>query len=333
MKKTISLSLVFSFLMALAIQMPALATDTSTSTPPIMPTYPTPPAPTSTPSYVPPTYPTPPAPTSSSTPLTSSSTPTYIPPMPVASSTPTIEPVAPTQATGTTPELISTSTQPVKIDASATDKNLEKILSPDQIKLYEKVTKIGNSLYGVKKITSTSTVKATAQPATSATANLEKILSPDQIKLYEKVTKIGNSLYGIKKKVAAAVNPVKTNNYVLPDMSSDLITCASTAIDTKDSSISAAVTQSATDIAAAITERGTCQKAALQLTSERQGALNKCNQTFAAAAKTANEKVKSAQKDLWTSYTSDLKTCASAAKSTDLIIEDGGQNTTDALAQ
>jgi len=303
MKKTISLSLVFSFLMALTIQMPALATDTPTSTPSIPPEL-----------------------TSSSTPLTSTSTPT-------------IEPVSPAPAEGLAPELISTSTEPIKIDTSTLGKRLEKIAHPDQIKLFEKITQIGNALYGVRKSTSTPATSQIMKPATTSTSTqgLEKIASPDQIKLYEKIKQVGTVLYGIKKKIAAVIENIKQEiknvPVVLPTLTSDLITCAGTAIDTKDGKISAAITSSASDITTAITARGTCQKSALALSSEQNAAINKCNQDFQTATKAANEKVKSTQKDIWTTYTSDLKTCASTAKSTELKIEDGGQNTTDTLSQ
>ena len=117
----------------------------------------------------------------------------------------------------------------------------------------------------------------------------------------------------------------------LPTMTKDLLACTGTAIDTKDSKVSEALTTAASEIASAIATRGTCQKTALALSSEQQGALNTCNKAFQDASKKANEKARSVQKTVWTAYLSDLKTCSDTAKSTLIRIEDGGQNMTDAI--
>jgi hypothetical protein len=204
-------------------------------------------------------------------------------------------------------------------------KKLEKISSPGKISLFEQIKKIGNDLFGVKKMESTkaSSTRATSTKATStrATSTLEKITSLNQVKLFEQIKKIGNDLFGVKK----------TNTYVLPTLTADSITCVSAAIDAKDTKISAALTTAATEITSAITDRGTCQKTALSATSESMSAINVCNKAFSTANKTANDKVKAVQKEAWTAYTASLKTCATNASTTEIKIEDGGQDVTSSL--
>ena len=182
-------------MLALAIQMPVFATDTTA---------------TSTVQTAPTNYPT----------LTanSSSTPVYNQtvnfPENTATST-TDKPMLisyPTVSSSSTDEVRKP--EPVKIDTSKLDKRLEKIAHPDQIKLFEKVTKIGNTLYGVRKGASTAitTEVKKAETADASAKNLEKIANPDQIKFYEKVTKIGNTLYGLKKKL---LRPSRTSSKIL----------------------------------------------------------------------------------------------------------------------
>jgi len=230
--------------------------------------------------------------------------------------------------TSTTPELIS---EPVKeIASSSTPEtklattSLEKILSPASINLFERIKKIGNDLFGVRKASST-IIKIEEKKATTTNlvdkkieelkkAGLEKITSLEQVKLFDKITKIGNDLFGVKKLVTK----------VLPVMSAELITCTSAAIDAKDVSINISLTNSTTDITTAIDTRGVCQKAALTATTERQGALNACNKAFQTSVKSANDKAKTAQKEIWTNYKTSLKACATSANTTEINIEDGG---------
>ena len=217
-------------------------------------------------------------------------------------------------------ELRPSSTPPIKNGGS-----LERIPSPAHINLFEKIKKIGNDLFGIKKTTNGPTrveaPKATSTPNVIEKkikdlkkSGLEKITSLEQVKLFDKITRIGNDLFGLKKSGAN----------VLPTMTPELITCTSAAIDAKDAGIGAALSASASDITSAITARGTCQKAALALTSGIEEAIKTCNKTFQDAVKTANDKIKSTQKTTWDTYKTSLKTC-----STGLNIEDGG----DALKQ
>jgi len=273
MKKTISLVLVFTFIFVLALQLPVLADDitgTATETPMLISANP-------------------------EATSTATSTDANIPPRP--------EP--------RTGELRPTSTPPVKSTST-----LERIPSPAHINLFEQIKKIGNDLFGIKKATNTTTQLTTSTPSAIEKkisdlkkAGLEKIASLDQTKLFDKITKIGKDLFGIKK---SGIN-------VLPTMTPEIVTCTSAAIDAKDTSISTALSTSASDITAAITARGTCQKTALALTSGVGDAIKVCNTTFQDAVKTANDKVKTTQKNTWDTYKTSLKTCSAG-----LNIEDGG---------
>jgi len=127
---------------------------------------------------------------------------------------------------------------------------LEKISSPEHISLFEKIKKIGKDLFGVKKSENN---QATSTPENKSDS-LEKISSPDQIRLFEKIKKVGDDLFGIRKEKS------KEKSNVLPAMSAELITCASNAIDAKDSTVSGALATSSAEIVAAISARGTCQK-------------------------------------------------------------------------
>lgn len=263
MKKNISLVLVFAFIFALAAQLPVLADDAS-------------------------------------------GTPMLISANPGATST-------------------AASTDFHRPEPKNGTSTLERVPSPAHINLFDKIKKIGNDLFGVRKASSTPATSDIKKATSTLNAvekkindlkktGLEKITSLEQIKLFDKVTKVGNDLFGIKK----------PGTMILPTMSADLITCTSAAIDAKDSSVSATLTTSASDIALAITARGTCQKTALALTSGISDAIKACNKTFQDTAKTANEKVKATQKTTWDTYNTSLKACSTASNATPITIEDGG---------
>ncbi len=207
--------------------------------------------------------------------------------------------------------------------------SLEKILSPEQMNMYREIRKVGNDLFGIRKASSTianitKNDEKKAEAAKNALekklaeikkAGLEKIISLDQVKLFDKITKVGNDLFGVKKKGAL----------VLPAMNEELIGCVSSAIDAKDASINITFTDSATEITTAIDARGTCQKEALKLNSGREEAVKACARTFQEATKTANEKAKRGQQEAWNTYKVSLKACSSAASTTEIVIEDGGE--------
>ncbi len=195
--------------------------------------------------------------------------------------------------------------------------SLERIPSPSQINLFEKIKKVGQDLFGVRKTEKSEDNNNASNNnnafSSDARGSLEKIVSLDQVKFYDKITKIGDELFGLRKK----------GTYVLPSMSTELIACVSAAIDAKDLKLIEVLNTTATEISTAITARGTCQKAALLLTEKRQDALGSCNKTFQEAAKVAREKAKKAQNEIWKVYTTSLKACSTTASSSEIMIEDG----------
>lgn len=308
MKKTITLALVFSFVFALLLQMPVLAEDSATSSDNNVPNL----------NSVKPEPRMPLAGKSSSTPMTGKDL-EKIPSQDYMKYFREIRKIGNDLFGIRKPAAeIEKLKQENKTENKATStKGLEKISSTTQMNLFEKITKIGNDLFGIRK---PETKKASSSPENKA-ANLEKITSLNDVKFFEQIRKVGNDLFGIRKK----------GTYVMPNLSSEHIACASAAIDAKDTKISAALTLAASEISAAISARGLCQKAALAVSTEKQGALNTCNKTFNETSKIANEKVKNSQKETWNTYTASLKTCAQAAGTSEVKIEDGGQNVGETL--
>ena len=224
------------------------------------------------------------------------------------------------------PDVITTTTM------TAVPNGLEKISSPELIKYFEQIKKVGNSLFGIKKATSTAVTSkkatSTATSTASSTAAIlkkiaeikktgaEKIASLEHTSLYNKIVKIGNDLYGIRK---------AANTKTLPTLSDSAIACVSTAIDTKDTALANILTTANQEVSTAIAARTTCQKAALNLPSGQNEAIKTCNQTFKTAYQTANKKASEAQKKNWTTYKTSLKSCATSAGTTEINIEDGGE--------
>jgi len=208
----------------------------------------------------------------------------------------------------------------------------EKISSPKLIKYFEQIKKVGNSLFGVRKATSTAVIikgaTSTATSTASSTAAIlkkiaeikkagsEKITSLEHTSLYSKIVKIGNDLYGTKK---------ATTTKTLPTLTDTAVACVSTAIDTKDTALTDILTTANQEIGTAITARTACQKAALSLSSGQNEAITACNKTFKTAYQTTNKKAKEAQKKNWTTYKTSLKSCATSAGTAEINIEDGGE--------
>jgi hypothetical protein len=183
--------------------------------------------------------------------------------------------------------------------------SLEKIPSPDHIKYFNVLKKIGNALFGVRKATSTPDI---------ATSTLEKIGHPGLINQFEKIKKIGNALWGIRKKIAWA------------PIGSEISACVATAIDVKDKALIARVTAAAVELNAALSTRSTCQQTALTATSTQRDILNGCVKTFNEAHKAIKEASKKVQQESWNTYKISLKACQTIASSTSAVpmIEDGG---------
>ncbi|MFA5184016.1 MAG: hypothetical protein WC456_00645 [Patescibacteria group bacterium] len=221
---------------------------------------------------------------------------------------------------------------------------LEKILTPDQIKNYQGVIKKGNSLYGVRiekmeqalkdlktefKNLTADAANSSSTPASSTAQRLEKILTPGQISLYEKITKVGTSLWGIKKRVVEALRPKASST---PAVISNLESaCVVSAIDIKDKALTEKVTAAATGLNAAITARSTCQQAAVQTTDNQRVNLEACIKAFKLAHQAVNETARLAQQSIWKTYQASLKACRPATspgtvETEEIKVEDGGED-------
>lgn len=106
----------------------------------------------------------------------------------------------------------ASSNKPLQTNANNAElKGLEKIPSPDQIKLFERIKQVGASLYGVRKASGT-TAMINNQERAGNTEGLEKIPSPAQINLYNRIKKVGTDLYGVKKASSTIANIQKNAN-------------------------------------------------------------------------------------------------------------------------
>ena len=212
--------------------------------------------------------------------------------------------------------IMATGTPPAKPAPKLNASELEKIVSPDQIKDFQVMKRVGNTLYGIRKGTTTISIVATSTQ--NAANRLEKIAAPALINLYEKIQKIGTALWGIRKK-ATSTPPVLT---VEPEIAS----CVAKAIDTKDKALMVRVTAAATELNSAISTRSACQQAAVVASSSPREAVNACVKAFQASQKTIRDTSKTLQKEVWDTYKESLKACRTAASSTAPVpmIEDGG---------
>lgn len=194
---------------------------------------------------------------------------------------------------------------------------LEKIPSPQHINLYERIKKVGNALWGIKK-------------ANKEQEKLEKISTPREISLFEKVRKAGNALWGIRKKILYRV------------VTSETAPCVIAAIETKDKALTDNNTNTVTKLNNAIVARTTCQKTALGTIDNQKQALDECVRIFRDAYKQIKEDSKKTHENIWKTYRDSLKVCVKTASgnpasstaennaiSQELNIDDGGGNIID----
>ncbi len=212
----------------------------------------------------------------------------------------------------TATEAVTTS-YPATATTTTVPADLEKIPSPEYIKYFQMIKKIGNSLFGVRKATSTERIEL-KKPEDSN--KLEKIEHPGLVNMYEKIQRIGTALWGIKKRATS------TPFIIAPEISA----CVVSAIDVKDKALMARVTVAATELNVALSARSACQQAAVIATSSPRETLNACVKTFGEAHKVIREASKKLQSDTWKAYQESLKACRTSATSTAPVpmIEDGG---------
>lgn len=213
-----------------------------------------------------------------------------------------------------------------------------KIPSPEQIKFFQDIKKIGNSLFGIMKknanmngTTPSLENKSTEPTMTNGTTGeqqTEKILSPDMIKFYTAIKKIGTSLFGVRKDGTGPKNVAPKAHHIVTAEES---ACVIAAIKAKDQTVVDGKTAETTAFNAAVVARTDCQTAALGTTDGQAVALALCAKNFAAASGQARETFAKLQKDAWTKYVASLKSCVPTSGTTsggttnggDIMIEDG----------
>jgi hypothetical protein len=236
-----------------------------------------------------------------------------------------------------------TSEQPVvtSVKTESNAEGLTKIPTPDHIKFFREIKRIGNSLYGrminagEKLKTETEKMAANGSATERVEEKLEKILSPEMIKYFRVVKKEGNSLFGIR--LPDGKKPVPNNGdkdkkeKMRPVIAASSVGCVTEAIKAKDAAVKAARVAELASFNAAIDARQNCQIAAIALTDGQWTALEVCAKEFKKSAETLRQTQMKAQKDAWSSYGTALKACVPAATGTtanvaetaELMIEDG----------
>ncbi|MFA5154932.1 MAG: hypothetical protein WC453_00705 [Patescibacteria group bacterium] len=222
---------------------------------------------------------------------------------------------------------------------------LEKILTPDQIKNYQGIIKRGTSLYGIKIEKALQEIKAdlqnladsasstpgTGEDASLTSRQLEKIATPAQIPLFEKIIKIGTALWGVKKDIVDTLRSKASTTPAVISASESV--CVTAAIDVKDKALMEKITAAATGLNAAITARSACQQTAIQSADRQRANLEACVKTFQNARKQVNNTARAAQQAIWKTYQASLKACrqtvatgtAATAETAEIMINDGSE--------
>ena len=243
--------------------------------------------------------------------------------------------------------------------AQTADSELERIPSPDQIKNFRVMQKIGSALYGIRLETnagqnaSDRAGNAAANqkaPAPAASANqaltrtnvaetLEKIAAPHLIPLYERIRQVGSALWGVKKgtdSASSTANGQEAKPQARPAVvSGETAACVSDAINDKDLELSEEVLSAATELREAILTRSTCQKAAVSLATNQRAELDICLKAFQTRHREINASHKEKHKAIWNTYRESLKACQARAtnleEGTEIIIDDGAESIVDSV--
>lgn len=212
----------------------------------------------------------------------------------------------------------------------------ERIPSPDQIRFFKMIKKDGTALYGIR-IDKPAVAASSTKPvkATSTQNKLEKIAGPSLVNLYEKIQRIGNALWGVKKDDVKKEKDAPKASSTPRIITSDISACVISAIEKKDSALKNRLDVSNSDLKEIIDLRTSCQKSALNTTEKQLEYIQACNKTFRASHESILKASKESQKAAWTTYQSDLKACNvnTASSTAPIMIEDGGSNIMDTLAQ
>lgn len=196
---------------------------------------------------------------------------------------------------------------------------LEKIPSPDQIKDFKVMRRVGNALYGIRRAASVSDQNKSDESKSDEVKQgvLERITHPAFVNLFEKIQRVGNALWGVRKHATST-----PETFVIP---AEVAICVAAAIDVKDKALMDRVSVAAAELNTALAARSTCQQDAIKASTTPKLMLNTCIKTFDGARKAMVEKSKNLQKEIWNAYQVNLKACR-ATSSDEVIptVEDGG---------
>ncbi len=208
---------------------------------------------------------------------------------------------------------LSAQAVPALYTNSGTGNQVEKILNPGEIKFFEQIKKMGNSLYGIRKNIENKQEQNKPQmsKASSTKTDLEKIANPSEIKFFEQIKKIGTALWGIRKQ-----NAVKTIEQKPIFIKSLTVPCVKDAIIKKDASSSAVISLHAQNQITGINNRTACQTAALEkMSGQEQFEANKiCINDFKTSVQSTNEMLNKSKNEIWNIYKNDLKQCSEMQK-------------------
>lgn len=216
---------------------------------------------------------------------------------------------------------------------------LEKIPSPDQIKNFRVMEKVGNALYGIRL----GAVKTEAPAAKNALVQ-EKIPAPHLISAYENIRQVGNALWGTKKaetnmksgeaeRNQGSVPAAEAKKVKPTRVTSEMATCVLEAINAKDEALSVQILAAAQEVRQIITARNTCQRIALSVQEDQGAEMEACARVFQEGQRAARVRHKEAHDAIWREYREALQTCrpAGAAEKEEVVIDDGGSMTAEMM--
>jgi len=234
--------------------------------------------------------------------------------------------------------------------SASIEEQLEKILSPDQIKNFKVMKKEGGALFGIRldKYKAENKDRAMSGQVGSnendddktsskkISEKREKIATPQMISLYEKIRKVGTSLWGVKKENSSNERAEKKQEVKKPSVTitAEMASCVAAAIDTKDASLKTLIADMSTSLQAAVTERSVCQKAALQATDNQRSENDVCIKSFQETSKELSKKNKEGHKQAWDTYKTSLQLCRPVSVTEgEVIVEDGSENIMESMEE
>jgi|GEM_PF-5131984 len=188
----------------------------------------------------------------------------------------------------------------------------QRIPSPESMKNFKQIRRVGNALYGVPKNSNNEDrpgMKPNKEEKTemkNVSGAEEKILSLDDVQYFTKIRKVGNALYGVRITAKAGSSTTLT---------AEAKACLKTALTKKDSAIITAFDTYTASAKLAMQTRMTAISTALDISNnaERVKAMNSAIQAHKKARDEANRLHRSSVKQASETYRTELKACRVSA--------------------